>query len=53
LLKQIRGVVGSARWFTSDEAYAKLVSFVNNWLLKKIDVELSQLIKSKSEKNYG
>ena len=46
-LKRIRAIIGGARWFTSDYAYAALTEFVDGWLLASIDTEVMRLRKDK------
>ena len=39
-LKKIRGIVGGARWFTSEPTYQLLTEFVDGWLIHDVDMAL-------------
>lgn len=48
-LARIRTIIGGARWFTSPHAYKLLTNFVDGWLLRDVDMQLTNLTK-KAEK---
>ena len=44
LLKEIRSLIASSRWFTKDSTYARLDSFYKAWILA-VDTRLMTLVK--------
>ena len=54
LLKEIRSLIASSRWFTEDSTYARLDSFYKNWILA-VDTRLMTLVKDQraSDKEWN
>ena len=52
-LKQIRALVGGARWFTSEPAYKALTDFVDGWLIQEVDMKLMSVRRAGARTNWG
>jgi hypothetical protein len=52
-LKQIRALVGGARWFTSEPAYQVLTDFVDGWLIHEVDMKLMSVRRAGRRANWG
>jgi len=52
-LKQIRALVGGARWFTSEPAYQALRDFVDGWLIHEVDLKLMSVRRAGQRANWG
>jgi hypothetical protein len=52
-LKQIRALVGGARWFTSEPAYQALTDFVDGWLIHEVDMKLMSVRRAGQRANWG